>query len=190
MDDKYPTLNGRGYPDTVTPAAISTDAGFGNLPSQPLNSKITATAGQRVLLRLSNLAVTRFYTLASTIPMNVVGQSAGCCAGRAAANLSYKTNSVTLGGGESYDVILDTAGVAPGTYLLYTTNLNYLSNDAEDFGGMMTEITIQLGPGAITMSCNNSAMRASGSRSWPSSACAPRARLRPRWSASPARRSR
>jgi hypothetical protein len=33
--------------------------------------------------------------------------------------------------------------VAPGTYLLYTTNLNYLSNDREDFGGMMTEITIQ-----------------------------------------------
>jgi hypothetical protein len=49
---------------------------------------------------------------------------------------------VTLGGGESVDVILNTAGVAPGTYLLYTTNLNYLSNGAEDFGGMMTEITV------------------------------------------------
>ena len=30
-----------------------------------------------------------------------------------------------------------------GTYLLYTTNLNYLSNDTQDFGGMMTEIRIQ-----------------------------------------------
>jgi hypothetical protein len=29
-----------------------------------------------------------------------------------------------------------------GTYLLYTTNLNYLSNDGEDFGGMMTEIVV------------------------------------------------
>ena len=76
MDDKYPMLNGRGYPDTVNAAVINTDAGFGNLPSQPINSKITATAGQKVLLRLSNLAVTRFYTLASTIPMHVVGHNA------------------------------------------------------------------------------------------------------------------
>ena len=62
---------------------------------------------------------------------------------RVSANLSYSTNSVTLGGGESIDVILDTASVQPGTYLLYTTNLNYLSNDAQDLGGMMTEIRIQ-----------------------------------------------
>ena len=39
-------------------------------------------------------------------------------------------------------VILDTGTVAPGTYLLYTTNLNCLSNRNEDFGGMMTEIII------------------------------------------------
>ena len=57
-------------------------------------------------------------------------------------NLFYKTNSITLGGGESYDVLLDTAGIAPGTYALYTTNLNYLSNNTEDFGGMMTEIVV------------------------------------------------
>ena len=153
MDDKYPTLNGRGYPDTVNTGVISTDAGFGSLPSQPLNAKITARAGQKVLLRLSNLAVTRFYTIASTIPMTVVGQSAKILRGPdpdgagplVGANLFYKTNSLTIGGGESFDVILDTAGVAPGTYLLYTTNLNYLSNDGEDYGGMMTEITITAG---------------------------------------------
>jgi hypothetical protein len=40
------------------------------------------------------------------------------------------------------DIILETADLAPGTYVLHTTNLNYLSNGAEDFGGMMTEITI------------------------------------------------
>ena len=28
------------------------------------------------------------------------------------------------------------------TYFLYSTNLNFLSNDTEDFGGMMTEIRI------------------------------------------------
>jgi len=32
--------------------------------------------------------------------------------------------------------------VAAGTYYLYTTNLNYLSNNQQDFGGMMTEIRI------------------------------------------------
>lgn len=53
------------------------------------------------------------------------------------------TNSVDLGGGEAVDVILDTTNVDPGTYVLYTTNLGHLSNAAEDFGGMMTEIVIQ-----------------------------------------------
>ena len=57
-------------------------------------------------------------------------------------NLYYDTSSVTLGGGEATEVIIDTAGVTPGTYFLYTTNLNYLSNDGEDYGGMMTEIVI------------------------------------------------
>jgi FtsP/CotA-like multicopper oxidase with cupredoxin domain len=148
MDDDYPLLNGRGYPDTVEEGVISTDAGFGNLPSQPLHSRVVANAGQKVLLRLSNLAVTRFYTLGSTIPMRVVGHNAKLLRGPSPStgvkgkDLSYSTNSVTLGGGESVDVILDTTSVAPGTYLLYTTNLNFLSNGAEDFGGMMTEITV------------------------------------------------
>jgi FtsP/CotA-like multicopper oxidase with cupredoxin domain len=148
MTDRYAMLNGRGYPDTVNPAVLSTDTDRGTKPSQPVPSLISATAGQRVLLRISNLNVTRFYTLASTIPMRVVGQSARLHRGPAPAaggkgkDLYYRTNSVTLGGGESVDVILDTAGRS-GTYLLYTTNLNYLSNDAEDLGGMMTEIRVQ-----------------------------------------------
>jgi len=52
------------------------------------------------------------------------------------------TSSITLGGGQAVDAIIDTTNVAPGTYALYTTNLNFLSNDKEDFGGMMTEIVI------------------------------------------------
>jgi hypothetical protein len=40
-------------------------------------------------------------------------------------------------------VILDTAAVPAGTYFLYTTNLNYLSNNQEDFGGMMTKIIVK-----------------------------------------------
>jgi FtsP/CotA-like multicopper oxidase with cupredoxin domain len=157
MKDRYAMLNGRGYPDTVNTAPIFTPtdrncSGPGSpcQPSQPVHSLVTATAGQRVLLRISNLNVTRFYTLASTIPMKVVGHNARLHRGPSAdggvtpgSDLYYTTNSVTLGGGEAVDAILETTGVAPGTYLLYTTNLNYLSNDGEDLGGMMTEIRIQ-----------------------------------------------
>jgi len=52
------------------------------------------------------------------------------------------TVRIRVGGGESAHVILDTPGVAPGTYFLYTTNLNFLNNFQDDFGGMMTEIRI------------------------------------------------
>lgn len=156
MVDNYPMINGRGYPDT----ADSRTNGFPGAPSsntrrnkgsaahvptsQPVSSLITATAGEKVLLRISNLAITRFYTLQSLgIPMQVVGKDAKQLRSPdGSTNLYYDTNSVTLGGGESYDVILDTTGVAAGTYYLYTANLNYLSNDDEEFGGMMTEIVI------------------------------------------------
>jgi hypothetical protein len=40
------------------------------------------------------------------------------------------------------DVLLDTTDVAPGTYFLYSTNLNFLTNKDEDLGGIMTEIVI------------------------------------------------
>jgi hypothetical protein len=153
MHDDFPMLNGRGYPDTVNAAALpaAADKAASGVTSaaessQVVNSRIEATAGQRILLRISNLNVTRFYTLATTgLTMKVVGTGAHILrgpAGGAASNLYYNTNSVTLGGGESADVLIDTTGVTPGTYLLYSTNLEALSNGAEDFGGMMTEIVI------------------------------------------------
>ena len=149
MVDNYPMINGRGYPDTADPRedTFPPTPGANNsvVPtSQPVSSLITATAGQKVLLRISNLAITRFYTLQSLgIPMKVVGKDAKLLrTADGATDLYYNTNSVTVGGGESYDVILDTTGVAAGTYYLYTSNLNYLSNDTEEFGGMMTEIVI------------------------------------------------
>ena len=74
--------------------------------------------------------------------MKVVGKDARLLRGTGGQNLYYDTNSVNLGGGQSVDAILDTQNVAPGTYFLYSRNLRDLSNDQEDFGGMMTEITI------------------------------------------------
>jgi FtsP/CotA-like multicopper oxidase with cupredoxin domain len=150
MQDDFPMLNGRGYPDTVNaaslpPAADKLASGVASSgeSSQTVNTRIEATAGQRILLRISNLNVTRFYTLATTgLTMKVVGTGAHILRGPGGASLYYDTGSVTLGGGESADVLIDTTGVTPGTYLLYSTNLEALSNGAEDFGGMMTEIVI------------------------------------------------
>ncbi|MDH5620451.1 MAG: multicopper oxidase domain-containing protein [Gammaproteobacteria bacterium] len=150
MHDDYPMLNGRGYPDTILagplPAPASKgDAGVlsGTESSQKVSSVVTANVGDRILLRISNLNVTQFNTLATNgLPMRVVGMGAHILRGPGNDDLYYETNSVTLGGGEAVDVLIDTADVAPGTYVLYTTNLNDLSNGAEDFGGMMTEIVI------------------------------------------------
>ena len=50
---------------------------------------------------------------------------------------------MTLGGGETAEVLVDTSGVPAGTYFLYTTNLNYLSNGDQDYGGLMTEIVVK-----------------------------------------------
>jgi FtsP/CotA-like multicopper oxidase with cupredoxin domain len=145
MKDRYFQLNGRGYPDTVNPGVLSTEDPLGKVqPSQPVSSLITANAGERVLLRISNLNVTLFNTLGTNgIPMEVVGLDARLLRDGAGNNLYYKTNSLTLGGGQSADVILDTTGLTPGSvYFLYTTNLHQLANDAENFGGMMTEIHV------------------------------------------------
>jgi FtsP/CotA-like multicopper oxidase with cupredoxin domain len=162
MKDTYAMINGRGYPDTVNPDALpapSEKADFLGLAdltpsSQPISSLITANKGDRVLLRLSNLSVTNYYTVtAQGLPMKVVGAGARQLRGPEATpgandgkDLYYDTASVTLGGGESAEVLIDTSQVEAGTYFLYTTNLNYLSNFAEDNGGMMTEIVIAAAP--------------------------------------------
>ncbi len=152
MKDKYFLLNGRSYPDTVTPGPLQTESTDGkNHFSQPLSSIINITAGQKALLRISDLDVTEYQTLASLgIPMKVIAINAKLLRDQAGNNLAYNTNSITLGGGESLDVILDTSAPKPdGTayakgeiYYLYTPNLDHLSNDAENFGGLMTEVRI------------------------------------------------
>jgi FtsP/CotA-like multicopper oxidase with cupredoxin domain len=143
MRDNYPMINGRGYPDTVNSGPLPAPAENGGIESQKISSLVTANAGQKVLLRVSSVATVDFYSLTVLgIPMKVVGKDARILRSSTGQNLSYMTSSVTLGGGETYDVILDTAGVTPGTYFLYTTDLNNLSNNMEDYGGMMTEIVI------------------------------------------------
>jgi len=145
MKDKYFLLNGRSYPDTVTPGPLQTTSADGASHfSQPLPSIINIPAGKKALLRISDLDVTEYQTLASLgIPMKVIAINAKLLRDQSGNNLYYNTNSITLAGGESIDVILDATGYTTGQiFYLYTPNLDHLSNDAENFGGLMTEVRI------------------------------------------------
>jgi Multicopper oxidase len=157
MKDKYFLLNGRSYPDTVAAgpqATVSSDTQMHY--SQPMPALINIPAGGKAALRLVNLSVSEYHTLQTLgIPMHVVGWNAKLLRDQAGNNTEYWTNSITLGGGESLDAILDASDAGCGAtgcaaalypagsvFYLYTPNLDHLSNDAENFGGMMTEVHI------------------------------------------------
>jgi FtsP/CotA-like multicopper oxidase with cupredoxin domain len=169
MKDKYFLLNGRSYPDTVganttnsvhpmppagPQASVSSD---GQLHySQPMPAVINIPVGGKALLRLVNLSVSEYHTLQSLgVPMKEVGFNAKLLRDQAGMNTEFFTNSITLGGGESLDVILDASDASCGStgcatalypagsvFYLYTPQLDHLSNDAENFGGLMTEVHI------------------------------------------------
>src|SRR5215471_5030165 len=170
MKDKYFLLNGRSYPDTVganltnsahpmapagPQASMSSDGQMHY--SQPMPAVINIPVGGRALLRLVNLSVSEYHTLQSLGPrMKEVGFNAKLLRDQAGLNTEFYTNSITLGGGESLDVILDASDAGCGgiagcaaqlfpagsVFYLYTPQLDHLSNDAENFGGLMTEVHI------------------------------------------------
>jgi FtsP/CotA-like multicopper oxidase with cupredoxin domain len=189
MKDKYFLLNGRSYPDTVAghtclandtfpncagsapgtflPAGtvvsgpMQTQSSDGTLhSSQPLPTIINIPAGGRALLRISDLSVSEYSTLASLgVPMRVIALNARLLRDTAGNDMTYLTNSITLAGGESLDVILDASDTTKYTagqkFYLYTPNLDHLSNDAENFGGMMTEVNICKSVDPVTKACSN-----------------------------------
>jgi hypothetical protein len=161
MKDKFFLLSGRSYPDTVQPGPMATQSSDGRVHySQPLSSVINIPAGGRALLRIADLDVSEYQTLATLgIPMKEIGFNAKLLRDQNGNNLEFYTNSITLGGGESLDVILDASDTGCGTgvpgngcaatlypagsvFYLYTPNLDHLSNDQENFGGLMTEVHI------------------------------------------------
>jgi FtsP/CotA-like multicopper oxidase with cupredoxin domain len=157
MKDKYFLLNGRSYPDTIQPGTMQTPSSDGTMhDSQPLPSIINIPVGGKALLRISDLDVSEFQTLASLgIPMKVIALNARLLRDEAGNNMYYTTNSVTLGGGESLDVILDATNfTAPQKFFLYSPNLDHLSNDAENFGGLMTEVNVCSSVDPVTKACS------------------------------------
>ncbi|MFQ5509091.1 MAG: multicopper oxidase domain-containing protein [Leptospirillia bacterium] len=166
----YFTLNGRAYPDTLLPGGEYTvgnpmlnNAGMykEDYVAQPYSSLVEATAGERVLLRLNNLTYEAHTITIPGVPMHVVGKDAKILRGPEPSpgvpgkDLSYLTTSLSMSGGEEYDVIIDTTGLAPGTYFLYGRELQTQSNlsltdrvagtGAENRGGLITEIRISAG---------------------------------------------
>jgi len=143
MDDNYPMLNGRGYPDTIN-TDVTAVVNVNGYRAQPRNSLIQATAGQRILLRVSNVSTTDLISLATTlgVPMRVVGRGAEMLVSDAGINTAFEVSVLNVGGGQAYDVLIDTTGVSPGTYFLYSTNLHFLTNFDEERGGYMTEIVL------------------------------------------------
>jgi FtsP/CotA-like multicopper oxidase with cupredoxin domain len=148
MKDKFFLLNGRSYPDTMTAGPMTTESSDGrNHFSQPLPSIINIPAGGRALLRVSDLDVSEYQTLASLgIPMHVIGYNAKLLRDQEGNNTDYYTNSITLGGGESLDVILDASNTtlypSGSVFYLFTPQLDHLASDQENFGGLMTEVHI------------------------------------------------
>jgi hypothetical protein len=148
MKDKYFLLNGRSYPDTIAAGPQATISSDGQVHySQPLPAIINIPLGGKALLRMVNLSVTEYHTIQSLgVPMHVVGWNAKLLRDQDGNNTEYWTNSITLGGGESLDVILDASNTAllpaNSTFYLYTPQLDHLANDAENFGGLMTEVHI------------------------------------------------
>jgi hypothetical protein len=157
MKDKYFLLNGRSYPDTIKPGPQVSMTSDGQMHySQPMPAIINIPVGGKALLRMVNLSVSEYHTLQSLgVPMKEVGFNAKLLRDQAGMNTEFYTNSITLGGGESLDVILDASDAGCGsagcsaqlypagsTFYLYSPQLDHLANDAENFGGMMTEVHI------------------------------------------------
>jgi FtsP/CotA-like multicopper oxidase with cupredoxin domain len=150
----YYLLNGRVWPDTIEPAGGGPDlAGDGDLipppgrPDlryQPVSSLVQCEAGERVLLRLVNMAFIEQTMRLGGIKMRVVGRDATLLRGRDGTDLSYETDSVLIGAGESADAIFIAPDVdVETTFLLHSRNYAHLSNGGgAGYGGQMTEVRV------------------------------------------------
>ena len=151
---QYWIINGRAYPDTIKPNKGEPGADP-DLENQPISSLIQARAGDTVLLRISNLGYEQHSMVLPGITMRVVGEDATFLRGPLGADLTYETNTVYIGPGETRDVLFEApafdAGSASGssTYGPWNTyqfkNRNYdrqTNGGANGLGGMVTEVRV------------------------------------------------
>ncbi len=119
-------------------------AGYEHLQYQPISSLIRCQAGERVLLRFANLGFKEAAMTLSGIKMRVVGKDATPMRGRDGTDTSYEANSVSMGAGESFDVIFEapphSGQGAYDTYVLY--NRDYTHSSENGAGGQRTEVHV------------------------------------------------
>ncbi len=156
-------MNGRSYPDTLAPNGGGNDQSTGyliaptgrpDLQYQPHSSLITCNAGDRVLLRVVNLGYTQASMRLTGIPMHIVGKDATPLRGigtgglRNGADTSYRTDTVYVGAGESYDAIFTAppttqTGSNYDTYLFFNNSLGHLTTPGgSGLGGQMTQVRV------------------------------------------------
>jgi FtsP/CotA-like multicopper oxidase with cupredoxin domain len=157
----FALLNGRVYPDTLEPNGsidpfnpdrdatgdLIPPAGRPDLRYQPLSSLVTCNAGERILLRFSNLGFKEAAMTLAGIKMRVVGKDATPMRGRDGTDTSYVVNTVSFGAGESIDAIFTapphSGGTGPDLYVLYNRNFQRSNNLAPGgFGGQRTEVRV------------------------------------------------
>ncbi len=175
----FALLNGRVYPDTIAPNGsidpfhpvydtngdMIPTPGYEHLKYQPISSLVKCNAGERILLRFANLG---FKEGAMTLPgaqMRVIGRDATLMRGRDGTDTSYETDTISIGAGESYDVIFTapafsggsgTSGSGYDKYMLYNrayTRSNNLA--AGGFGGQATEVRVYPGGALAAQSIPN-----------------------------------
>ena len=126
----YFIINGRSYPDTIEPD--DTD-------SQPYSSKVSAVSGQRVLLRIINAGFMSHNIRLQGFTARIVAEDSWSLKS-AVLDGTYEKHTVTIGSGQSYDLLLTAQD--PGLYLLYDRDLNRIVNNNDFPGGIMTHIEV------------------------------------------------
>lgn len=145
-------LNGRVYPDTVAPNGsrnmttgdLNAPPGRPELQYQPISSLVTCNSGDRVLLRFVNLGFEAQSMKLTGLKMHIIAKDATLLQGRSGEDLTYWSDTVTLGPGQSTDAIFVAPDVSELTKLLiYNRKYSRLSNGGHSgYGGQMTEIHI------------------------------------------------
>jgi len=148
-------MNGRAYPDTLMPSSNPLDNveppssdGAYSLRYNPISSVVAGKAGEKVLLRIANLGYQHHAMTLNGIPMRVIAKDASPLVD-SERDLTYDTNTVEVGPGESRDVIVTMpTSITPGSggyeaFRLYDRNYAYLDNGGDaGYGGQMTEVRV------------------------------------------------
>lgn len=124
------TINGRAFPDTLAPD---------NRSSQPMGARVSAAAGQRVLLRCVNLGFQDHSLHFGGMPVRVVGVDARPLR-TPALDATHGRLTLTLAAGQACDVIAVPPG--PGQYVFYDRDLLHSTSESRFPGGMMTRADI------------------------------------------------